>query len=78
MTTGIEALKPPPVRRGRGPGKKPALVCTSIRLPKDVMKFFEENYGATRQAKMREILSEYVYKCNEEAVQLKGNEDGKE
>ncbi len=46
------------VRKGRGPGKKPALVCTSIRLPKEVMDFF--SLFPDKQAKMRDVLTEYV------------------
>jgi hypothetical protein len=46
------------IRKGRGPGKKPALICTSIRLPKEVMDFF--SLFPDKQAKMRDVLSEYV------------------
>jgi len=60
MTTGIEFLKPEKKRKGRGPGKKPALLCTSLRLPKEVMDYFDTNFAYTKQAKMREILTEYV------------------
>jgi len=60
MTTGIEFLKPEKKRKGRGPGKKPALLCTSLRLPKNVMDYFDTNFAYTKQAKMREILTEYV------------------
>ena len=60
MTTGIEFLKPEKKRKGRGLGKKPALLCTSLRLPKDVMDYFDTNFAYTKQAKMREILTEYV------------------
>jgi hypothetical protein len=60
MTTGIEELKPIPKRKGRGPGKKPALFCTSLRLPKEVMEYFNTHYPETKQAKMREILTDYV------------------
>jgi uncharacterized protein (DUF4415 family) len=60
MTTGIEFLKPEKKRKGRGPGKKPALFCTSLRLPRDVMDYFDTNFAYTKQAKMREILTEYV------------------
>ena len=60
MTTGIEYLKPEKQRKGRGLGKKPALSCTSLRLPKDVMDYFNTNYAYTKQAKMREVLTEYV------------------
>lgn len=58
MTTGIEELKLPPKRKGRGPGKKPALVCTSIRLPHHVMEYFNEM--PNKQEKMREVLVAYV------------------
>ena len=60
MTTGIENLKPEHQRKGRGLGKKPALFCTSLRLPKDVMDYFNTNFAYTKQAKMREVLTEYV------------------
>jgi hypothetical protein len=60
MTTGIEFLKPEKKRKGRGPGKKPALLCTSLRLPREVMDYFDTNFAYTKQAKMREILTEYV------------------
>ena len=60
MTTGIEFLKPEKKRKGRGPGKKPALFCTSLRLPRDVMDYFDTNFAYTKQAKMREVLTEYV------------------
>ena len=60
MTTGIEELKPIKKRKGRGLGKKPPLFCTSLRLPKEVMDFFNTNYAYTKQAKMREVLTEFV------------------
>lgn len=60
MTTGIEYLKPEQQKKGRGLGKKPALFCTSLRLPKHVMDYFNTNYAYIKQAKMREVLTEYV------------------
>ena len=60
MTTGIEELKPIPKRKGRGPGKKPALFCTSLRLDKEVMDYFNTNHPNNKQAKIREILTDYV------------------
>lgn len=60
MTTGIEMLKEPKKRKTRGPGKNPALFCTSLRLPKDVMEYFNTHFAYTKQAKMREILTDYV------------------
>ena len=47
-------------RKGRGPGKKPALVCTSLRLPRYVMEYFNTHYPDNKQAKMREVLTAYV------------------
>ena len=47
-------------RKGRGPGKKPALVCTSLRLPRYVMEYFNTHYPYSKQAKMREILTDYI------------------
>jgi hypothetical protein len=46
------------IRKVRGPGKKSALICTSIRLPKEVMDFF--SLFPDKQAKMRDVLTEYV------------------
>ena len=60
MTTGIEELKLPVKRTGRGLGKKPALYCTSLRLSHEVMSYFNANFAYTKQAKMREILTTYV------------------
>jgi len=51
----------PKRRRGeRGLGKKPALICTSLRLPKEVMNYFKDHYPTNRQVKMREILTDFV------------------
>jgi hypothetical protein len=58
MTTGIEFLKPITKRKGRGLGKKPALMGTSLRLPRDVMEFYEG--FPNKQAKMREVLTDYA------------------
>lgn len=69
MTTGIEELKPPKKRKGRGPGKRPALACTSLRLPKYVMEYFAQ--FPNMQGKMREVLTAYV---NEEAPHLTPNQ----
>tara|TARA_R110000803_G_scaffold163913_1_gene227640 strand:+ start:21987 stop:22190 length:204 start_codon:yes stop_codon:yes gene_type:complete len=60
MTTGIEHLKLEKQRKGRGVGKKPALFMTSLRLPVDVMEFFNKEYPYTKQMKIREILTDYV------------------
>ena len=46
------------VRNGRGPGKKVPLVCTSIRLTKEVMDYFD--LFPDKQSKMRDVLTAYV------------------
>jgi uncharacterized protein (DUF4415 family) len=66
--TGIEELKLEKKRKGRGVGKKPALFCTSLRLPKHVMDYFNTNYAYTKQAKMREVLTEYVNNQTKETL----------
>jgi uncharacterized protein (DUF4415 family) len=58
MTTGIEYLKHEQKRQGRGPSKKPTLVNTSLRLPKEVVEYFET--FPNKQAKIREVLTEYL------------------
>lgn len=58
MTTGIEYLKPEKKRRVRGPGKKPTFVNTSLRLPREVVEYFET--FPNKQAKIREVLTNYV------------------
>lgn len=58
MTTGIEYLKPEKKRQGRGPSKKPTLVNTSLRLPREVVEYFET--FPNKQAKIREVLINYV------------------
>jgi hypothetical protein len=60
VTTGIEHLKPILKRKGRGPSKKPALFATSLRLPRNVLDYFSTHHPYTKQAKIREILTEYV------------------
>lgn len=72
MTTGIEMLKPEPKRKGRGKGKKPALISTSIRLPVNVAEFFNAKYPYTKQAEMRKVLTAYV----DSQLNKQGDEDG--
>lgn len=59
-------------RKGRGPGKKPALVCTSLRLPRYVLEYFENRYMVNKQAPMREVLVKYV----DNQLQIEGAKDG--
>lgn len=50
----------PTKRKGRGLGKRPAMFNTSLRLPGEVMDYFNERHPYTKQAMMREVLIEYV------------------
>ena len=47
-------------RKGRGLGKRPAMFNTSVRLPQEVMDYFNEHHPYSKQAMMREVLMEYV------------------
>ena len=49
-----------PKRKGRGPGKKPTLVTMSLRLPREVIEYFNTHNPANRQAKIRDILMDYI------------------
>jgi uncharacterized protein (DUF4415 family) len=55
-----EAVTEKTKRKGRGPGKRPALVSTSIRLTREVMNYFNEHHPHDKQAQMRAVLTEYV------------------
>jgi uncharacterized protein (DUF4415 family) len=48
------------IKKGRGLGKRPALVCTSIRLPKDVMEYFKQTSADGHLVAMRQVLVNYV------------------
>jgi hypothetical protein len=47
-------------KKGRGKATKPALVYFPLRLDKYVVEFFDEHYPATRQAKIREVLANFI------------------
>lgn len=47
-------------RPGRGPGKKPRLVITSIRIPKYVLEFYRREHPDAMQAQMRAVLTAYA------------------
>ena len=54
-----------PKRKGRGLGKKPALFNTSVRLSKEVMDYLNLHHPHNKQAKIREILADYVRNQNQ-------------
>jgi len=47
-----------PLKKRRGLGKKPAMVCTSLRIPREVMRYFEQ--FPNKQTRMREVLTNFV------------------
>jgi hypothetical protein len=55
-----ETTEEPKKRKARGPGKRPAMFCTSLRLPKYVVEYFDTYHPYNKQASMREVLIEYV------------------
>jgi uncharacterized protein (DUF4415 family) len=68
----LEEIAEQPKRKGRGPGKKPALFCTSIRLSKEVMDYFNKYHPRDKQAQMRAVLTEYV----RDELKLKESQNG--
>jgi uncharacterized protein (DUF4415 family) len=47
-----------PGKKGRGKGKKPALVHVNLRIPPDVMDFYKQSPSYT--AFMRQVLIDYA------------------
>jgi uncharacterized protein (DUF4415 family) len=56
----VQPEQPKQKRKGRGPSKKPTLFNTSLRLSREVMDYFNTHHPYSKQAKIREILTEYV------------------
>lgn len=48
------------VRKGRGKGKKPALVLVSMRVDADVHKSWLEMYPSKYQTMVRQIMREHL------------------
>lgn len=59
-------------KRTRGKGKRPVMFNTSMRLPMEVVEFFDTHYPYSKQAKMREVLLAFV------KSQTEGANHGKE
>ena len=47
-------------KKGRGKGAKPALVYFPLRLEQYVVEYFDTHYPASRQAKIREVLANFI------------------
>jgi uncharacterized protein (DUF4415 family) len=60
VETGEKMTEEITKRKGRGPSKKPTLFNTSLRLSREVMDYFNTHHPYSKQAKIREILTEYV------------------
>ncbi len=60
----------PAKRKGRGLGKRPAMFNTSVRLPTEVMDYFNEHHPYSKQAMMREVLIEYVRTKTGKTIQV--------
>jgi hypothetical protein len=50
-------------KKGRGKGVKPAMVYFPLRLPTEVMEFF--NAYPNKNAKIREVLASYIQQQGE-------------
>lgn len=68
-----EQLEQPRVKRGRGPGKKPRMFCTSLRIDKTVLDYFKA--FPNPQVKMREVLTEYVNNQPEPQGETNGTQE---
>lgn len=64
--------QPKPKKRGRGPGKKPRLFNTSIRLTKEVVDYFNTYHPDNKQVQMRAALVQYV----QDQLKLKEPQNG--
>lgn len=49
-------------KKGRGKGKTPPLVSTSIRLSTEIVEFFKGKYPKNWQAEMRKVLVNFINK----------------
>ena len=47
-------------RKGRGKGKNPPKIITSIRLPVEVVDFFKGKYPQKWQSEMRKVLVNFI------------------
>lgn len=58
VTNAVDQVKPK--RKGRGKGKKPAMVGTSVRVPEYVLSWFKLNHPHNLQSALREVLTKHV------------------
>jgi hypothetical protein len=53
-----------PKRKGRGKGKKPSMLGTSIRLPEYVHTWFKSNHPYDMQSAIRAVLIKHIEDSN--------------
>jgi len=51
-------------RKGRGKGKTPPMLSTSIRLSTDIVEYFKGRYPHKWQSEMRKVLINFIGKEN--------------
>lgn len=68
LTPYVEAA---PKRKGRGKGKKPALVYVGVRLERETLDFY--NRFENRQEAMRGALKYYIDQYNQAKEQQNAN-----
>ncbi len=64
-----------PKKRGRGPGKRPAMFNTSIRIPQYVADYFDTHYPYTKQAVMRAVLINFIEGAKNGEERINGGTD---
>ena len=47
-------------KKGRGKGKNPPLISTSIRLSTEIVEFFKGKYPQKWQSEMRKVLVNFI------------------
>lgn len=47
-------------KKGRGKGKNPPMVSTSIRLTNDIVEYFKGKYPQKWQSEMRKVLVNFI------------------
>gem|GEM_PF-2444730 len=58
VTSAVDQVKPK--RKGRGKGKKPSMVSTSVRVPEYVLNWFILNHPYGLQPALRAVLIKHV------------------
>lgn len=54
-------------RKGRGPGKKPAMTGLSLRIPVPILDWYKETYPTDHTAVMRRVLEDFAIAMEDES-----------